>query len=190
MSEEMTEPALERLMTFEEAAKIDPDSNPGELEAGRFVAVPKGTWRHGVIVINVGGVLKRYARSHPGWSVSAGDPGTKLTHNPDTLRGPDVAIVRTDRVPQGRGADGWLEGAPDVAVEVIGDAQSASELARKALEYLEAGGKMVWVIDPEPRRLMLFSEGNRVSVLGPDDTLEGGDVLPGFNCKVAEFFED
>lgn len=176
-------------MTFENAAQLDPDQTPGELDAGRWVPVTKSTWRHGEIAGNVYFFLRLYARKHAGWSVSVGDPGTKLGHAPDILRGPDVAIVRAGRRPQGRGAEGWLEGAPDVAVEVIGDSQSASELAAKALEYLTAGAKMVWVLDPEPQRVMVYTPPNQIRVLRRDDTLDGGDVLPGFSCKVAELFE-
>jgi Uma2 family endonuclease len=186
----MGDPALQRAdMTFEQAALLDPDAAPGEIDGGRWVPMTRGTWRHGKIVVNVSVLLSLYSRAHPGWSVAAADPGTRLGHDPDILRGPDVAIVRVEREPQGRGADGWLEGAPDVAVEVLGDAQSASELAKKALEYLAAGAKMVWVLDPEPARLLLFTPPDRIRVLGRDEILDGGDVLPGFSCRVAEMFE-
>ncbi len=183
------QPDRARLMTFEEAAQLDPDEYAGDLDAGRWVPVPRNTWRHGEILINAGVLLRLYARSHPGWSVSGADPGTKLAHNPDVLRGPDVGIVRTERKPTGKGADGWLEGAPDVVVEVIGDSQTHSDLAKKTLAYLAAGAQMVWIIDPEPQQLILYTAPNHVRVLARDEVLDGGDVLPGFVCKVAEFFE-
>jgi Uma2 family endonuclease len=126
--------------------------------------VTKNTWEHGAIMISVATLLKTYAKSHAGWSVSGGDPGTKLAKEPATLRGPDVAMVRADRVPKGKGAAGWLDGAPDLAVEVKGDDQSVAELMRKALEYIKAGARQVWLLDP-------------------------GDLLPGFQCRVAELFE-
>jgi Uma2 family endonuclease len=176
-------------MSFDEAARLDPDRRPGELDAGRWVPVTRSTWRHGQIVGNVYVLLRAYARAHPGWSVSVGDPGTKLGHDPDVLRGPDTAIVRADREPTGTGAAGWLDGAPDVAVEVVGDAQSVSEVTRKALQYLAAGGRMVWLLDPGPRRLLLFTPPSALRVLGPDEMLDGGDVLPGFSATVAELFE-
>lgn len=176
-------------MTFEAAARLNPDESPGELDAGRWVPVTKNTWRHGEIAGNVYLLLRIYAREHPGWSVAVGDPGTKLGHAPDVLRGPDVAIVRADRRPTGRGTEGWLEGAPEVAVEVIGDSQSASELTAKALEYLAAGAKMVWVLDPEPGRVMVYTPPNQIRVLRSEDVLDGADVLPGFSCRVSEMFE-
>ena len=177
------------ILTFAEAAEIDADEQPGEIDAGSFLPMTRGTWKHGAVVANAVVILKAYAKAHPGWSVATADPGAKLASNPDVLRGPDVAIVRAERVPTGRGTDGWLEGAPDLAIEVVGDSQTHSDLARKALEYLHAGARMVWVVDPERARVVLYMPPDHVRVLGSDETLDGGDALPGLQCRVAEFFE-
>jgi Uma2 family endonuclease len=186
----MAEPALQpSAMTFEEAALLDPDQYAGEIVQGEWIPVSKNTWRHSEIVSNVSFLLQQYARQQRGWRVGAGDPGSKLSHDPDTLRAPDAAIIREDRRPAGRGAEGWLEGAPDVAVEVVGDGQTASELVKKAMEYLAAGAKMVWVLDPEPQLLLVLTPPNQIRILGAEDTLDAGAVLPGFTCKVSEFFE-
>lgn len=176
-------------MTFEEAARLDPDEQPGELQAGRWVPVTRGTWRHGEVVITIGYLLKRYAKANPGWSVSGADPGAKLSSEPDTLRGPDVGLVRAERRPTGKGVDGWLDGAPDLAVEVAGDSQSYAELTRKALEYLAAGAQMVWIVDLDRSEVAVLTPPDRVRVVAADETLDAGDVLPGFSCHVAELFE-
>jgi Uma2 family endonuclease len=175
-------------MTFDDAARLDPDEHGGEIDHGAWKPVTRGTWRHGEIVAKVTFLLQLYAREHSGWSVATGDPGTKLGRDPDILRGPDVGVIRTERRPEGKGEAGWLEGAPDVVIEVVGDTQSVSDLGKKAAEYLAAGARAVWVLDPEPRRVMVFSPPDRVHVLGPDETLEGGEALPGFRCVVAELF--
>jgi Uma2 family endonuclease len=175
-------------MTFEEAALLDPDQQPGELVDGKWVPVTPNTWRHGEVTSEIGFLLGLYAREHPGWSVSVANPGVKLGKNPDRLRGPDVGVVRTERVPTGKGVDGWLAGAPDVAVEVLGDSQTFSEMTTKALEDLAGGARMVWIVDADPRRVVIFTPPDHVKILGPEDTLDGGDVLPGFRCKVAEMF--
>ena len=175
-------------MTFAEAARLDPDSEGGELDAGRWIPVTRNTWRHGQIVSKVNFLLFAYTQTHPGWSLSVGDPGTKLGKGPDRLRGPDLAMVRKEREPTGRGADGWLEGAPDVAVEVIGDSQSHADLAKKALEYLAAGSRLVWVMDCDARKVIVYTPPDRIRVVATDETLDGGDVLPGFVCTVAELF--
>jgi Uma2 family endonuclease len=176
-------------MTFEEAARLDSDSQAGEIVAGEWVPVTRGTWRHGAIASNVVLLFKLYARQNPGWSVATCDPGAKLGHDPQLLRGPDVAMARTERLPTGKGAEGWLEGAPDVAIEVMSENESASTLTKKALEYLAAGARIVWVVDPEPRRVMVFTPPDHVRIVGAEDSLDGGDALPGFRCTVAEIFE-
>ena len=106
------------------------------------------------------------------------------------LRGPDVAIVRADRVPTGKDEHGWLDGAPDVAVEVADDTQTHAELAGMALEYLAAGASMVWVVDVDRQRVVLYTPPDRVRVIGRDETLDGGDTLPGFACRVSEMFDE
>jgi Uma2 family endonuclease len=176
-------------LTFEGAAALDPDLHPGEIERGRWVPMTRGTWRHGTVVANIVVLLKHYARTHPGWSVAAADPGTKLAHNPDLLRGPDVGMVRAERVPTGKGASGWLEGAPDLAVEVAGDSQSHADLAEKALEYLAAGARCVWVVDADKEKVVVYTPPDHVRVLGRDDRLEGGDAFTGLVCRVSELFD-
>lgn len=176
-------------MSFAEAARLDPDTQAGELDAGRWVPVTKNTWRHGQLAGNVYVLLRAYGKAHPGWSVSIGDPGTKLGHDPDILRGPDVAMVRADREPKGSGEAGWLEGAPDLVVEVRGDSQPFTELTRKAIENLRAGAKQVWVLDGAAQEVAVFTPPDHVRVLGRDESLDGGDLLPGFRCAVAELFE-
>jgi Uma2 family endonuclease len=175
-------------MSFAEAARLDPDAQGGELDAGRWVPVTRNTWRHGQIVSKANFLLFAYTQEHPGWSLSVGDPGTKLGHDPDRLRGPDLAMVRKEREPTGRGAGGWLEGAPDVVVEVIGDSQSHADLAKKALEYLAAGAKVVWVLDSDASKVIVYTPPDRIRVLATDEMLDGAEVLPGFRCCVAELF--
>ncbi len=184
----MGERARDLPLTFEEAARLDPDTEAGELDGGTWVPVTRSTWLHGKVAANITVLLGLYVREHPELSLSTGDPGTRLSRAPDVLRGPDIGVARVEREPTGEGSEGWLDGAPDLAVEVIGDSQSPSELARKALEYLGAGAQMVWVVDPGPRRVIVYTPPNAVAVLGAEDLLDGGPVLPGFSCRVGELF--
>ena len=177
------------LVTLEDAAKLDPDEFPAEVVDGRLMPVSRGTWRHGAITLNAGVLLKNYAKANGGWVVAVGDPVTKLRHYSALLRGPDVGVIRAERKPTGRGVAGWLEGAPDLAVEVRGDDASTNELMRKALEYLGAGGRLVWIVDPDSEEVLVVTPPNAFRILSRDDTLDGGDVLPGFACKVAALFE-
>jgi Uma2 family endonuclease len=177
------------LVTLEDAAEIDSDEFPAELVDGRLMPLSRGTWRHGGITAKIVHLLMSYADTHEGWYVATADPGTKLRQHPALLRGPDVGVIRAERRPVGKGVNGWLEGAPDLAVEVMGDDATTSELMRKALEYVGADGRLVWIVDPDADQVIVVTPPNAFHVLGCDDTLDGGDVLPGFACKVAELFE-
>lgn len=174
-------------MTFEEAAKLDPDEHRGDIVNGAWIPMTKSTWRHGVILARITVLLGIYLRTRPEFSLASADPGVKLSRDPDVLRGPDVAVVRVDRVPTGRGVEGWLDGAPDLAVEVVGDGQTVTGMLKKAAQYLAAGAKAVWVVDPEPRQVAVIT-ARGVAVLEADDTIDGGEAVPGFSCKVGEFF--
>lgn len=173
--------------TFERAAALDPDELPGELMEGRFVPIARTGWAHGAVVSNVALVVGEWVRRNARWSAAI-KPGVKLKRAPDLLRGPDVGIIRADRIPAGKGAEGWLEGAPDVAVEVAGDAQTPTSLLQKAFEYLGAGAQQVWIVDPDAERLLVLTPPDHIRILGPADILDGGAVLPGFRCEVAELF--
>lgn len=176
-------------MTFADAAQLDPDEHPGELVEGEWIPVTRSTYRHAELLVNVAAVLKGYVRRHPEWAAVGGDPGTKVKLEPATLRGPDLAVLRRDRMPSGRGEQGWLEGAPEVVVEILGDAQSMSRMLRKTREYLQAGARLVLLLDPDSEELVAARPPDHFVVLGRDEVLDAGDVLPGFTCPVAGLFE-
>jgi len=185
----MSNPAPDPLWNFERAAQLDPDEQAGELERGQFVPMTKSTLRHGRILISIGSLLHSYARVHRQWMAVGGDPGCKLEHDPDTLRGPDVALVLRERAPTGRGVEGWLEGAPELAVEVFGDSQTVPELLKKAAEFLAAGARMVWLVDPDTERVTVITQSGPYVILGRDEVLTGGEFFPELSFRVAEFFE-
>ena len=186
----MIEPAVRpKPMTFEEAALLDPDEYPGEIVDSLWLPSEQDSWRHGEVAAAVGMLLHHYTRAYPGWTVALGNPGAKLRTEPPTLFGPDVAVIRAERRPKGKGVESWLDGAPDLAVEVVGDRQTATVLARKGLEYLAAGAGMVWIVDSEDELVIVLTAPNEIRIVGAGDTLEGGDVLPGFSCAVSELFE-
>jgi len=186
----MPQPALlTSPLTLEDAARLDPDEFPGEIVDGTWIPGSRNTWNHGEVIIRLSLVLGLYAREHPQWRVAAGDPGVRLAREPARLRGPDVAVLSAERRPTGDGQEGWVDGAPELCVEVVRDAETGLDVTRKALEYLRAGGRLVWVVDPRNRLVVVLGDAEPLRILGPEDTLTGGEVLPGFSCSVAELFE-
>jgi Uma2 family endonuclease len=113
----------------------------------------------------------------------------RLDVNPDgkdLVRCPDVGFVVMDRAPEPFDED-YIPFAPDLAVEVLSPGNDPAEMHDKALEYLRFGTRLVWLIDPTSRAVMVYTPTS-THLLSADDTLDGGDVLPGFGVVVREIF--
>jgi Uma2 family endonuclease len=115
--------------------------------------------------------------------------GFILRRNPDTVRGPDVAFVRADRIPPQGEPRGFWEIAPDLAVEVISPTNTPSEVQAKIREWIEAGTREVWVVYPETRAVHRVRSLLERQELSEADTLDGGNLIPGFTCSVGELFD-
>lgn len=144
-------------------------------------------FNHGGIAGNIGLALGAFVKPRALGMVATAEPGFQIAHEPDTVRAPDVAYVRAERIPSG-GVKGFFQGPPDIAVEVVSPNDRASEVMTKAQEWLQAGCSLVWVVDPETRTISIYRSRSEITVLSETDTLTGGDVLPGFAVPVAEIF--
>lgn len=113
----------------------------------------------------------------------------------DLVRVPDMSFIRWDSVDDPQVIENptgaFLEVPPDLAVEVLSPSNTRREMEIKLEEYAKAGVKLVWYVDPERKAVDVYPKGNpkRKKTLGVNDTLDGGDVLPGFAVKVARLFE-
>jgi len=97
--------------------------------------------------------------------------------------------VRAERVAQQKRREGYFEGAPDLAVEVVSPDDTADAIEDKVIEYLDAGTQLVWVVHPRTRTVTVYRSLKNVRVLTRDEMLDGDDVLPGFTVPVKELFE-
>jgi Uma2 family endonuclease len=117
------------------------------------------------------------------------DPGVILRRNPDLVRAPDAAFIRSGRIPVGQMPTGYSDIVPDLIVEVVSPGDRPSEIQTKIREWIEGGARLVWVIYPATKTVQVIRSLQDREVLGVDDRLSGGDVLPGFSCSVAEIFQ-
>lgn len=109
--------------------------------------------------------------------------------DPNKIRRPDVSFLRAERRPTGPLRHGHTPDAPDIAVEVVSPNDIAYDLKEKLADYRSAGVPLIWVVDPNRRKVHVYEGGHEVpSVLYESDTLTGGSVLPGFAVKVAKLF--
>ena len=141
---------------------------------------------HAIVVIMIGTVLNLFVGPRNYGGVRAGEPGYLLEIGPDTVRAPDVAWIAPGRIPPGTA--GYPNLAPDLAVEVKSPSNSYPEMHRKAAMWLSFGSRQVWVADPEHTTFTRYTHGAAPVVLGPYDTIDGGDLLPGFTAPVWSLF--
>ncbi len=121
--------------------------------------------------------------------VTAAETGFKLSSDPDTVRAPDAAFISQKRLDEVGPVQGYWLGAPDLAVEVVSPNDLYTEVSEKVAEWLQAGSGMVVVVNPRSRQVFVHLSPNEVRVLGVGDTLEGGEVVPGWQLPIKELFE-
>ena len=131
--------------------------------------------------------LEGFVRPRGLGTVYTGDTGFILARSPDTVRGPDIAFVSSGRREILEDEDRFLPGPPDLAVEVLSPGDRAGRIREKVADYLTAGTRMVWVVDPARGRVNVYRALLSPRTLQPGDEVEGEDVLPGFRAEVSEF---
>ena len=109
---------------------------------------------------------------------------------PGQVRMPDVAFTSWARLPPTYPRDPAPRVSPDLAVEVLSPTNTPAEMARKRAEYVAGGTRLVWVLDPPTRTFTVHTPDREPVEVGPDGTLDGGDVLPGFTLSVADLFAE
>jgi Uma2 family endonuclease len=108
---------------------------------------------------------------------------------PGQVRAPDVSFIRWERFPDRRLLEQPIFPlAPNLAIEVLSESNTATEMERKLHEYFEAGVELVWYIDPRTRTAQTFASVDRCLEIGPRGSLSGGGVIPGFELRLADLF--
>ncbi|MCY4020779.1 MAG: Uma2 family endonuclease [Chloroflexi bacterium] len=160
-----------------------------ELVEGAIVEMSKPTRIHGVVTMRLALKIANFVEERKLGEVTVGDTGFVLkrhAHERDTVRGLDIAFVNSDRLPSPPD-NTWYEIGPDLAVEVISPNNKTADTHLKVTQLLNAGTRLIWVVYPENRSVVTHT-ANRAKTLYEDDTLSGGDVLPGFELRVGDIF--
>lgn len=186
MAATQTTPA--QFMTAEELFQLPDDDYKYELVEGELIRMPPTGAEHGDIAVNAGALLRNYVKAHDLGRVSAAETGFILKRNPDTVRAPDAAFIAKARIPPEGIPRTYWPFAPDLAVEVVSPHDRFDEVQEKVAEYFTAGTRLVWVVLPKTRTVLVYRSFHDVRSLGVDDELSGEDVIPGFTCQVAELF--
>jgi Uma2 family endonuclease len=188
MAERQTMPESARLVTAEELERFPDDDYRYELVEGRVIRMSPVGWQHGRMVVRLATLLNRHVDDR-NLGVVVTEVGFKLASNPDTVRGPDLAFVRHERIPP-EGPRGFWQGPPDLVVEVLSPDDRGSEVRAKVGEYLQSGVTVVVVVDPDDETVSVSRRLSPTLVLSGDDAvLEVGDLLPGFSCTLRQIFK-
>jgi Uma2 family endonuclease len=180
-----------QLMTADELLAMPDDGFCYELIKGELIKVsPPPGHEHGLVAMNLASPLHEYVKNKKLGKVYAAETGFLLERNPDTVRAPDVAFVTRERLEEAGPIKGYWRGAPDLVVEVLSPSDTLRRVERNAAHWLESGARRVWIVNPKLHTVNVYRSLTDIDVLTESDTLEGGDVVPGFQIAVAEIFAE
>jgi Uma2 family endonuclease len=179
----------QQLITAEEFRRMPPplDGSKTELVRGEVVIVCRPGFRHGLRQLRIGAILDHFGRTQQHGRAVV-ETGIVTERDPDTVRGPDVSYWSAARLPLDQNPEGYPDVAPDLAVEILSPSNRLARIREKMRELFQRGVRMVWVVDPDDRTVVVYRSLDEGRLLHETATLDGEDVLPGFRCPVAEFF--
>lgn len=177
-----------QLITADELLQMPDDGFVYELVRGELRRMSPAGYRHGKIIINLTTPLDQHVRAQQLGDVYAAETGFQLTLDPDTVRAPDVAFVRRERVEAIGETEGCWPGAPDLAIEVISLQDLYTEVEEKVMDFLAAGTGMVLVVKPRKHTVTVYRALSDISILTEDDLIDGEDVVPGWTLPVRSVF--
>jgi len=172
-------------MTVEEFARLPADGARHEINAGELITLPPPKSLHSRLARSVFIALDAFLQKDGRREVYQ-EAGYTLSREPLTIRQPDVSVLSKARIEE-TPEDGYFEGAPELAVDIVSPSDPAEDLQIKVRQYLSAGAKQVWVLYPKTKDIHVFKAGQLLELSG-DEVLDGGDLLPGFAVKVSDLF--
>lgn len=177
------------LMTAEELFRLpEEESRWCELIEGEIVRMSPPGFAHAIVSQRVSLLLLEFVERDRIGQVVVAEAGFLIGRNPDTVMAPDGAFVRQDRINAIGLTTAYFPEAPAMVFETISPTDRVSEVGRKMRRWLEGGGELAWVIDPATRTVTVYQAVDDIHILTEKDSLTGGNVLPGFECRVADLF--
>ena len=178
-----------KLLTANDLLRLHAEGVRGELIRGEFHELMSAGREHGQLVMKLGWLIQNFTIPRRLGRVYGSDSGVLLERDPDTVREPDIGFISTDRDPGDARITGYDEQVPDLAVEIASPSDSGREIREKALMWKRYGVRIAWAVFPDARTVDVYGEDGSVIALTENDALGGGEVLPGFSCKVGEIFD-
>jgi Uma2 family endonuclease len=183
----MTTEVITKKYSIKDFMSLPDDGNRYELVKGELVEMPPAGEEHGSIGITLSSELRYFVKANQLGRVYGADTGFIIDPELGTVRAPDVAFVKTERIVRTKEA---IPHPPDLAVEVISPSDRLIEVEDKVAEYLEAGVALIWVINPRRKEVYVYRvNSNQRTKLTLEDTLDGEKIIPGFSLAIKDLFE-
>ena len=179
----------DELCTADEFMALPLDLKRYELVRGVLAEIAVTGYEHAEVEANVFRLLDQHVWPRRLGRVTGGGAMFCLQQEPDTLRRPDVAFVRTDRLPARDQRRSYAQFIPELAVEILSPSNTTAEMREKVAEYLRVGVRLVWIVDPETETVTIHTPDAAPVILPTGAEITGGAVLPDFRCPVAAFFD-
>lgn len=182
--------AADKLLTLEEYGAIEDLGQPSELVQGRIVEMNVPYYRHGEVCAEAALIIGGYVKQHQLGRITTNDSGVVTQRGPDTVRGADFAFYSKARLPEAnRPSHGYAPVPPDLVVEVRSPRDPWAKVNAKISEYLDAGVRVVLILDPEFETAQVHFVDKPPRTLTHDDILTLPEVLGDFQVAVKQFFE-
>jgi Uma2 family endonuclease len=175
-------PSMPPVMTAHDLLRVGIPDKHVELVRGVLVVREPPGLRHGRVTVDLATRLAVHVQTNALGRVYA-DTGFQLTSDPDTVRGPDIAFISREHLPEPE-PPGFPALAPNLVVEVLSPGDRPGEVLAKVADWLSAGTLLVWVIDAERRVARVYRRDGSEQIVTADQSLDGEGVLPGFSCPL------
>lgn len=173
-----------RRLSEDEFMRLPDDGRKYELVDGELKEVPT-SFLHDTIGIQLAVRLQPFARGRG--FLAGSQAGFRMASR--NVRCPDVSFTRKERLPGGKPPDTFGDAAPDLCIEIISPSEERADMQRKVREYFASGAEQVWHLFPDARQVIVYRAPDDSATLEAADEITGGDLLPGFACRVADLFE-
>ena len=159
-----------------------------ELMRGKLVVKELFSPAHGILCADIWAAIRAFVETCDLGLVFGTGTGFVIGQNPDSVMDIDVAFVSHERFREVNDLDSFIPFAPDLAVEVMSPSNTTREMEEKVALYFGAGARAVWVFNPKKKTAAVYVSPSDVRVLNEQETLEGGEVLPGFRLELSKLF--
>ena len=185
-----TQPSPTTLLTADDLLQLG-DEVRGELIRGVFCEMTPAGDVHSAIAMRTGVSVGSFVAAHRLGTVFGADYGIQLERDPDTVRAPDFAFTSYQRRPPGSATDKYGQWVPELVAEIVSPSDRHADVRDKARMWLSFGVQLVWVVFPKTRTVKVYRAGaEAVETLTEADSLDGGEVLPGFSYPLSRLFAD